>query len=84
MQTLPIDLSNIEGKLYLCEWNGGEILEIHTPSSFFDQYKDTNLYDDGAEIFTSKGYYPMDDCFIVCEDFKQYLYDDNFKMWRIK
>ena len=46
----PIDLSNETNKLFLCEWNGGEIIEIHTIQSFYDRYKDTNVYDDNEFI----------------------------------
>jgi hypothetical protein len=48
----PIKLSNEPYALFLCEWNGGEIVEIHTPVSFYHQYKDTNIYDgDFVEMF---------------------------------
>lgn len=40
------NLSNEKKKLFLCKWNGEEILEIHTFDSFFEQYKDTNVFDD--------------------------------------
>ena len=35
----------IDEPLYLCKWNGGDIIEIHTKQSLYDTYKDTNLYD---------------------------------------
>ena len=35
----------IDEPLYLCKWNGGDIIEIHTKQSLYDTYQDTNLYD---------------------------------------
>lgn len=46
----PINLSKEPNKLFLCEWNGGEIIEIHTINSFYHEYKDTNVYDDNEFI----------------------------------
>ena len=40
-----IDLSNIKTKLYLCSWNGEEIIEIHTSVSLYEKYCETNLFD---------------------------------------
>lgn len=33
-----------ETPVYLCEWDGGEIVEIHTRKSLWDQYQDSGLY----------------------------------------
>ena len=35
----------LDEPLYLCKWNGGDIIEVHTKQSLYDTYKDTNLYD---------------------------------------
>jgi hypothetical protein len=35
--------------LFLCRWNDGEIIQLHTRKSLFDQYKDTNLFDEDEE-----------------------------------
>jgi hypothetical protein len=32
-------------KMYLCTWNGGDIVEIHTEKTLRKEYKDTNLFD---------------------------------------
>ena len=37
-------LETIEKPLY-CEWNDGEIKEVHSEASLYENYKDTNLYD---------------------------------------
>jgi hypothetical protein len=37
-------LETIEKQLY-CEWNAGEIKEVHSEQSLYENYKDTNLYD---------------------------------------
>lgn len=39
-----------DSPVYLCEWDGGEIVEIHTRKSLWEQYQDSGLYnpeDDG-------------------------------------
>ena len=44
----PVEIKEahlIDEPLYLCRWNDGDIIEIHTKQSLFDTYKDTNLYD---------------------------------------
>ena len=38
-------IMNPQKPLYLCEWNSGDIVQIHTRESLYDFYKDTNLYD---------------------------------------
>jgi hypothetical protein len=37
-------LETIEKPLY-CEWNAGEIKEVHSEQSLYENYKHTNLYD---------------------------------------
>ena len=32
--------------LYLCTWNSNEIKQIHTKNTLWNEYKDTNLFDD--------------------------------------
>ena len=39
------DIYQKDVPLYLCKWNDGDIIEIHTKQSLYDTYKDTNLYD---------------------------------------
>lgn len=31
---------------YLCSWNGDETVQIHTKETLYNEYKDTNLFDD--------------------------------------
>ena len=33
--------------LFLCKWNGGDIVEIHTRLTLYATYKNTGLYDTG-------------------------------------
>ncbi len=40
---------NAEDPLFLCRWNDGEIIEVHTKKSLYDQYKNTNLFDEDEE-----------------------------------
>jgi hypothetical protein len=35
--------------LFLCQWNDGEIIQLHTKESLYEQYKDTNLFDEDEE-----------------------------------
>ena len=41
----PINLSNEHQRLFICRWNGNEIVEIHTIGSFWEHYKLTNVFD---------------------------------------
>ena len=41
----PIDLSKEIDALFLCTWNGGETVEIHTTKSMKDEYGESNLFD---------------------------------------
>jgi hypothetical protein len=41
----PIDLSNSKEAVFLCMWNGDEIVELHTLESLKSQYGNTNLFD---------------------------------------
>jgi hypothetical protein len=45
MSTFPIDLSNTEQAVFLCMWNGDEIIELHTLDSLRVKYSTTNLFD---------------------------------------
>ena len=40
---------NNEEPLFLCRWNDGEIIQVHTKRSLINQYKDTNLFDEDEE-----------------------------------
>ena len=75
-----IDLSNMKPKLYLCSWNGGEIVEIHNPVSFYNKYKETNLFDGSFEDDWDAS---MPDIFerLNINDYEIY---DNFRIERIK
>ena len=35
--------------LFLCEWNGGDNVEIHTRETLYARYKDSGLYDTDEE-----------------------------------
>ena len=48
--TMPPTRNNI----YLCRWNGDEIVQIHTKETLYNEYKDTNLFD---EDNTNYSYY---------------------------
>ena len=40
-------ITNPKEPLYLCEWNYGDTVEIHTRESLYNKYEGTNLYDTG-------------------------------------
>jgi len=42
----PIDLSTESKPIFLCRWNGYEVVEIHTMDSFWHHYKLTNLFEE--------------------------------------
>lgn len=47
--TYPLTITGNE-PVFLCSWNEGEIVEIHTRKTLWEQYKDSGLYnpeDDG-------------------------------------
>jgi hypothetical protein len=41
-----LDLSQYTDPLFLFSWNGGEIVEIHSPQTFKDKYLETGVFDD--------------------------------------
>jgi len=41
-----LDLSQYTEPLFLFSWNGGEIVEIHSPQTFRDKYSQTGVFDD--------------------------------------
>jgi len=41
-----LDLSQYTEPLFLFSWNGGEIVEIHSPQTFRDKYSETGVFDD--------------------------------------
>lgn len=43
--TFPIELTNSKEPIFLCDWNGGEIVELHSRASLEAKYGDTNLFD---------------------------------------
>ena len=45
-QSITIENSDNE-KMYLCTWNEGDIVEIHTEKTLRKEYEGTNLFDKG-------------------------------------
>lgn len=41
---IPIHIPTDHDSLFLCSWNDGEIIQVHTESSFMEEYKE-NLND---------------------------------------
>ena len=45
MSNFPIDLSNSNEAIFLCDWNSHGIVELHTKQSLEAKYGATNLFD---------------------------------------
>lgn len=43
--TFPIVLTDADEPLFLCIWEGGSIVEIHTEDSLRKEFADSNLFD---------------------------------------
>ena len=39
--------------IYLCDWNDGEIVQIHSKETLEKEYKETNLFDDDGKYFSN-------------------------------
>ena len=39
--------------IYLCDWNNGEIVQIHSKETLEKEYKETNLFDDDEKYFSN-------------------------------
>lgn len=82
MSKFPIDLSNSDEAVFLCMWNGNEVVELHTIESLRKQYGETNLYD--VEEF--KCFFDMDMSFEEYLDYMSsgsYYHFDNLRVERI-
>lgn len=72
-------LSNTKQPVYLCIWNEGsdigEVIEVHTQGSLYDEYKDTNLFSEDTDkgFLVSLDYLRINDTYI----------DDNMSIKRI-
>jgi hypothetical protein len=47
----PINLSNSNEPIFLCDWDSNSIVELHTRQSLKDKYGSTNLYDPEEQDF---------------------------------
>jgi len=76
----PIDLSTESKPIFLCKWNGDEIVEIHTKESFWHHYQMTNVYEaEFVEMFEES----ISDVFQRLA-VNQHDYFDNMEIRRIK
>ena len=39
--------------IYLCDWNNGEIVQIHNKETLKKEYGETNLFDDDEKYFSN-------------------------------
>jgi hypothetical protein len=45
MSKYPFTVSEDDAPVFLCSWNGGEIVELHTKQSLREVFGETNLFD---------------------------------------
>jgi hypothetical protein len=77
--TMPSTKCNI----YLCRWNGDEIVQIHTKETLYNEYKDTNLFDD--KIYGYENWLEvLKEWQVKKYDFATTLKEDNFEITLIK
>lgn len=75
---LPLSFSDVSEPLFLCEWNGFDIVEVHTISSFYETYKSTNLFEEVDIV----GYEVLEEMRAL--DLGEVFRDDNMGLTRIK
>ena len=51
-----ITMSPARCNIYLCRWNGDEIVQIHTKETLYNEYKDTNLFDEDNKDYGYKNF----------------------------
>ena len=78
-----ITMSRARCNIYLCRWNGDEIVQIHTIETLYKEYKDTNLFDD--KIYGYENWIELlKEWQEKKYDFATTLKDDNFEITLIK
>ena len=45
-----INLKENKEVKYLCSWNSNDIVQIHTKETLWNEYKDSNLFDDDDDM----------------------------------
>jgi len=89
----PIVLTNETEPCFLCTWNDGDIVEIHTKQTLHAKYDDTNLFDNDLPFFDEVGEQlaiGLDEWLTSVSMFNDwrgtnhYIDCDNFKIQRIK
>ena len=71
-----------EKDYFLCTWNGNEIIELHTKESLWNEYKNTNLFEDndwfyGRENIENVSLTDLMSLCIYNEDKNTIHYNDN-------
>jgi len=51
--TLKSQDNESDKPLYLCDWNNGEIVQIHNKETLEKEYGETNLFDDDEKYFSN-------------------------------
>ena len=77
----PVSIDTQE-RVYVCQWNDNEIVEIHTKDSLWQQYKDTNLFTEPIYFGGSESV--LRELYPVIDDYWMQITNDNFTIRRIK
>ena len=88
--TMPPTRNNI----YLCRWNGDEIVQIHTKETLYNEYKDTNLFDEDNKDYGYKNFMEFLEVWEIKKENMEFIHgvygihsafiNDNFEITLIK
>jgi hypothetical protein len=74
-----LELSQYTDPLFLFSWNGGEIVEIHSPQTFKDKYLETGVFDESEDYITD--YDKNDGDWVNFATAWQRMLEGNFQQW---
>jgi len=72
--TMPSTKCNI----YLCRWNGDEIVQIHTKETLYNEYKDTNLFDEDNKDYGYKNFMEFLEVWEIKKEDMEFKYGDSW------
>ena len=70
---ISIDLSNEIHPCFVCTWNDGDIVQIHTYQTLHSEYDDTNLFENEERLYDPFG----DELAISLEEWLYSIGNDN-------
>ena len=89
MSKYPFTVSEDDAPVFLCSWDWGEVVEIHTQESLREMYEETNLFNDddgwGWEIKELMNFEELlEHLTINTIDMGKVFHNDNMTIQRIK